>query len=105
VRGPNRQYACTSGPDGKQCRRCERERIRAVNDARKLRRLPPVSELPALTMAEVASSRRNPCPCEPCRLNRERAAMWRKEQRCTTTDADLDHRALQRWPAEWGDRA
>lgn len=103
MRGPNRRYNCTAGPDGGQCRRCERERIRAVNQYRRPRKL-PLLELPELTVEQVAESRRHPCPCEACEGNRERAAR-RRNGHDETPDAELDRKALERWNPEWGARA
>jgi hypothetical protein len=108
MRGPNKHYDCVAGPNGTQCRYCALRRFRYLNRYRVTHGLNPP------TRPEVPPARRGgmgiaePCKCKACQENRERVANYRhgkKPIKQELTDSELDRRALENWPAEWGMRA
>jgi len=102
MRGPNKHYACVSGPNGTSCRFCVMRRWRALNRERAIHGLPKV---PRPELPPRPTHPEQPCPCDACQVNREKVkAAYRRKNPEGMKRSRLDLKALQSWPAAWGTR-
>jgi hypothetical protein len=87
------------GPNACYCRMCIMARWRSANRHRRNAGLPPLPR-PNVPRVKGKVAKGAGCPCKVCVANR----LW-ANRKMPELDQELDRRALERWPAEWGKRA